>query len=84
MGIWCKQEKFWKRRSQSLGDHGFGRRLSGIHGTHPAIEVSPDFATEVEREVLEQALGDAAELNEAVIGIHFATDKSAVVVGFHV
>jgi len=75
---------FWKRRSQSLGDHGFGRRLSGIHGTHPAIEVSPDFATEVEREVLEQALGDAADLNEAVIGIHFATDKSAVVVGFHV
>jgi hypothetical protein len=34
--------------------------------------------------VLEETLSDAPKLNVAVIGIHFATNESAVVVGFHV
>ena len=67
-----------------MGDDGFRRRSTGFHGTHPAIEVSPDFVSEVEREVLEEALSDASKLNVAVIGIHFATDQSAVVIGFPV
>ena len=84
MGIWRKQEKFRKRRPQSLCDDGFGRRLTGIHGAHPAIEVLPDFFSVIEGKVLEKSLRDAAELNVSVIGIHFSTDKSAIVIGFHV
>jgi hypothetical protein len=67
-----------------LSDDGFRRRAIGFHRAHPAIEVSPDFVSEVEREVLEEALSDASKLNVSVIGIHFATDEPAVVMGFPV
>lgn len=45
--------------------------------------MSPDVFSEVEREMLEKSLSNTAELNKAVIGVHFAANESAVVFGFH-
>jgi hypothetical protein len=49
-----------------------------------AAEAGPDVGSEVEGEVLEQSLSDAAQLNVAVTGEHLAADQVSVALGLHV
>lgn len=84
-GVWpANSEKFGKGGPQSVRDDEFGRRPIGVHRGEPTTEELPDGGGAADREVLQQALNDAAELNVGMVGSQFAAHLLAVAVGFAV
>jgi hypothetical protein len=76
------REKFGQRVSQRHGSDLLGRRDTGSDGPEPRSEARPDGCRGSNRQVLEQALRDQAELDVAVIGGDLASDSGTVAVRF--
>lgn len=65
-----------------MGHDEFGRRALAVHGTEPAAEELPNGRAGGDGEVLQRALGDAAELDTAVVGRELAPHLLAIALGF--
>ena len=76
------REKFGQGVSQRHGGDLLGRRDPWSDGAEPRSEAGPDGCRGSDRQVLEQALGDQAELDVAVIGGDLSSDGGAVAVRF--
>ena len=58
--------------------HQFGRRKRRVHGAEPASEAAPHLGGVVDRQVLQQPLGNASQLNMDVGGVQFTADRGAI------
>ena len=74
----CSQEKMRQAVAQGLSDDGFGGRVVRVHGAQPTLELCPDVRSMRQGQVLKQTLGDAAELNVAVVGGELAAHPVTV------
>ena len=76
------REKFGQCMTQRHGGDLLGRRDTGSDGAEPRSEARPDGGRGSNRQVLEQALRDQAELDVAVLGGDLAADRGTVAVRF--
>jgi len=65
--------------AQGVRDDPFRRGFLGRGGADVGMEMQPDGAAERYRQILEQALGDEAQLDVTFIGRQLAADRLAVV-----
>ena len=61
--------------------HPFGRRFLRGCGTDVGVEIEPDDASETQRQILEQSLGDEAQLNVPLVSRELAADVLPVKFG---
>ena len=71
-------DKFREAVAQGAGDDELRGAVRGTHGAQPGADVAPDQSRVEGGEALEQALGDEADLDVAVIGGEFSADGRAV------
>ena len=74
-------EKFREAGAEGMRDDEFRRRAIDVHGPEPAAEELPDGRPAGEREMLQQALRNAPELDMTMVGGELATHLLAIAVG---
>lgn len=74
-------EKIREARAEGVRHDELGRRPRGVHRAEPTAEELPDGRAAGEGEVLQEALGNAAELHVAVLRRELATHLLAVPFG---
>lgn len=77
------QEKIGKRISEGNGGNLFGGGQSGAKGAKPGTKRLPNQGCGGSGEDLQKTLSYEAQLDVAMVGIHFTTNGLAVRVGFH-
>lgn len=71
-------DKFREAVTQGAGYDELRGAVRRTHGAQPRAEVAPDQSRVEGGEASEQALGDEADLDVAVIGVAFSADGRAV------
>ncbi len=69
---------------EGLNDDPFGRRQVGFGGADVGVEIVPSHAAEAQSQVLQQPLGDKADLDVPLIGGEFAAHLLTILWGFAV
>ena len=67
--------------TEGLRDDPLGRRFLRGGGADIGVEIEPGHAPEAQRQVLEQPLGDEAQLNVSLVGGELAADVLPVKLG---
>lgn len=73
-----RREKCGDGRTQGICGHQFGWRERRVHGAEPASERAPYFGGMVDRQVLQQPLGNASQLDVRVKGAHLSANPGTV------
>ena len=71
-------EKIREAVTQGAGDDELRGAMRGAHGAQPGAEVAPDQSRVEGGKALEEALGDKADLDVAVVGVELSADGRAV------